>query len=204
MARLRKTTREEAGQLLNFCLLLIAAGLMFGAYLLLWEPPDPSVRGHHGPHDPSRFKKYSKFSAHKVCAPPNRTGLSADCTVCLQPLANFAGVLDTGYGPVKIADTVIHRSTLLDEPAVPIGCSAPDADDNCKAWAESRECEKNMLYMEQVCPCSCALRAQSTPPPGFPAAATALPPAPTALAAEQPGVPTPMHQYNVGPAPKDS
>lgn len=178
---------------------------MFGAYLLLWEPPNPSVWGHHGPHQASRFKKYSKFSAHVVRIPWDIKCPSDPGFVLSQPAQDFAGVLDTGYGPIKIADTVIHRSKLLNDPVVPIGCTASDADDNCAAWAQSRECEKNMLYMEQVCPCSCALRARGIPAPPLSAQGNALPPAaaPASLGSE-PGAPAPapMHQYNIRPAPK--
>jgi len=116
-----------------------------------------------------------------------------------QPPRDFGGILDTGYGPVKIGDTAVHRSKLLNDPALPFGCTAADADDNCGAWAQTKECEKNMLYMEQVCPCSCTLRAQATPPPaaapaGLSSSIEPAAPAPPSL---------PMHEYNVAPAPKE-
>jgi hypothetical protein len=40
------------------------------------------------------------------------------------------------------------------KPGAAPGCD--DTDENCAAWAEAGECEKNARYMKQACCASCS------------------------------------------------
>ena len=73
MARLRKSTSREANTMMVWFLAAAALFFMFMAYLLLWEQP---IFRYHAPHVASRFKKYSKFSAHPVRAGSSVRGLT--------------------------------------------------------------------------------------------------------------------------------